>query len=169
MGKALVGLMLSFAAAYPGVAKEYQVSVTLDSTVVQDTSDITPIKYVFNQQGELLYKRKGAAPRLASYLNDEKPASPGDMEIAKLTPFLPKEYDFSATDYTLILVRGDVDNYCLECKQHAIKMRRIHEKFRKQGVNVNFVQVILTSQNPYSSKTVTEEEWNHVMKPFGVW
>ena len=119
--------------------------------------NLTPVKYVFNKNGQLLYKKAHASSDIVKYLNDRPPLPTSDKELEILRPFLPDGHSFDDSNYTIVLVRGEDSDSCPPCKKHEVQMRKIHNKLAHK--NINLVQVIIDYEDNTTTKMLSNEEW----------
>lgn len=146
-------------------AKEYQVVVPHMQIYKSKIGNLTPIKYVFNKNGQLLYKKAHSSSDIVKFLSDTPPLDTSEKELEILRPFLPKDYNFAESNYTIVLLRGEDSDSCPPCKKHEIQMRKLHDKLSHK--NINLVQVIIDYEDTVTTNMLSDEEWKKQFKASG--
>ncbi len=137
-------------------AKEYENRVLEDELYDSGLGFMTPEWYVFNKNAQLLYKKKGLAPDLVKHLKNKEVLESSNEQITTLSPFLPENYDFNESDYTIVLIRLDNYDACKPCKKHEDMLLKIHEKLAHK--NINAVQIIMVPSKNSTTIMVPSED-----------
>jgi len=123
--------------------------------------NFSPVHYVFNEAGELIFKEKGLAKNIVKYLEKRPPIEDSKEEKEMLTPFMPEGYQYTSAEYTIVLVRFGNYDACAPCRQHEQRIKKIHDTLIDK--QINFVQVVFESKKG-STIMVSDSEFNGLME-----
>ena len=121
-------------------AKTLDVWIPHENILDTGFGNVTPIKYIVNQNGEVIFKKNGPTPNLIRKLVESNAIENSSEEVKKISRWLPADFAFSDAEFTIVLVRDDVYEGCPPCKKHEIRIRKIMEKLSDR--NLAFVQLI---------------------------
>lgn len=124
--------------------------------------NVTPITYLVNQNGELIYKKKGPARDLIRSFSDNPTLSNSSSEIAKINAWLPEKFSYSDFEFTIVLVRDDNYIQCPKCKQHEDRIDKVLTKLSDK--NIAFVQLINDLGENVNFSLVSPEEMKAIVQ-----
>lgn len=156
-----ISYKLLFLAAFicsPVLGNEYKVLIPHGNDLGEPFGNVTPVHYVVNQSGELIYKKIGAAKDLIRRIGDFPVLEISPKEMKKIRRWKPADLEFEDVSFTIILVRTDNYEGCPRCKKHELRCRKVKEKL--DNLNVAFVQYIKDYGENFSVEIVSDKTFD---------